>query len=319
MSAGSITGAARLLGKSQPVVTRLIQVLETDVGFALLHRSGPRIAPTDKGVLFHGEIERLLIGLRHIRERADAISTSGNAPIEVVATQTLASGLVPMALAGLAPHDMPSRVHLRSSSAEEVVQSILARTADIGVASLPIDHPGLEIHWIGEAPCVAVVSATSDLARDGILPLAALTGHRIITMANPYRLRRRIDLALAAANVVPSDLIETNASLNAVMSARAGLGVALVDPATALGIPVQGVVVRAIDAHIPFVFGTVTSAGRPVSHAVQSLIDQIKVSAARLLPGFVSRTSGEMDSLSDAIYGPNAPPQSGRLVSEGTR
>jgi len=317
MSAGSITGAARLLGKSQPVVTRLIQDLETDVGFALLHRSGPRIAPTDKGVSFHGEIERLLIGLRHIRERATAIATSGSAPIEVVATQTLAGGLLPMALAGLAPRDMPARVHLRSSSAEQVVQSILARTADIGVASLPIDHPGLEIHWIGEAPCVAVMSATNDLAPNGILPLAALTGQRIITMANPYRLRRRIDLALAAANVGPADLIETNASLNAVMSARAGLGVALVDPATAFGIPVEGVVVRAIDAHIPFVFGTVTSAGMPVSHAVRSLIDQIRVSAAHLLPGFVCRTSVELDSLSDTLYGPNTP-QSGRFVSEAT-
>lgn len=307
MSAGSITGAARLLGKSQPVVTRLIQDLETDLGFAVLHRSGPRIAPTDKGVLFHAEIERLLTGLRHIRERAEAIANSGSAPIEVAATQTLAGGLVPMALAGLDPADMPARVHLRSSSAEQVVQSVLARTADIGVASLPIDHPGLEMHWIGEASCVAAVAADSELARKKTIPLAALAGRRIITMANPYRLRRRLDHALESAGVTPANLIETNASLNAMMSARYGLGVALVDPATAFGIPVEGVVVRPIDAHVPFVFGVVTSAGRPVSRAVQTLIDKIRESSARLLPGFVARTPAEMDQLSDALYGPDAP------------
>ncbi|MGO7465133.1 LysR family transcriptional regulator, partial [Rhizobium ruizarguesonis] len=38
MSAGSVTGAARLLGRSQPAVTRLIQDLEADSGYALLQR-----------------------------------------------------------------------------------------------------------------------------------------------------------------------------------------------------------------------------------------------------------------------------------------
>ena len=76
MSAGSITGAARLLGRSQPVVTRQIQDLEADVGYPLLSRNGPRISPTPKGILFHAEVERLLLGLKHIRQRAAAIGAS---------------------------------------------------------------------------------------------------------------------------------------------------------------------------------------------------------------------------------------------------
>ena len=63
MSAGSVTGAARLLGRSQPAVTRLIQDLEADIGYALLHRSGPRISPTARGLLFHAEVERHLASL----------------------------------------------------------------------------------------------------------------------------------------------------------------------------------------------------------------------------------------------------------------
>uniref|UniRef100_UPI003100ADF6 helix-turn-helix domain-containing protein n=1 Tax=Neorhizobium sp. EC2-8 TaxID=3129230 RepID=UPI003100ADF6 len=49
MSIGSMTGAAKALGKSQPVITRLIQDLEHDLGFSVLHRNGPRIAPTEQG------------------------------------------------------------------------------------------------------------------------------------------------------------------------------------------------------------------------------------------------------------------------------
>src|SRR3954468_4753942 len=69
MSAGSITGAARLLDRSQPAVTRQVRELEADIGYELLHRSGPRIRPTQRGVQFHAQVERLLFGLRHIRAR----------------------------------------------------------------------------------------------------------------------------------------------------------------------------------------------------------------------------------------------------------
>nr|WP_282960456.1 aldo/keto reductase [Burkholderia cenocepacia] len=40
MSAGSVTGAGELLGRSQPAVTRQIQELEADLGYALFDRHG---------------------------------------------------------------------------------------------------------------------------------------------------------------------------------------------------------------------------------------------------------------------------------------
>ena len=70
MSAGSITGAARLLDRSQSQVTRLIQDLETSLGFPLFDRNGPRITPSDKGVAFHAEAERFISGIEHLRNRA---------------------------------------------------------------------------------------------------------------------------------------------------------------------------------------------------------------------------------------------------------
>src|SRR6516225_5813478 len=101
MSAGSITGAAKLLGRSQPVVTRQIQDLETDVGYLLFSRNGPRISPTPKGILFHAEVERLLRGLKHIRERAAAIGAGALPVLSLAAIPALAAGIVPVALAAM--------------------------------------------------------------------------------------------------------------------------------------------------------------------------------------------------------------------------
>src|SRR5947199_229399 len=42
MSTGSVTGAARLLARSQPAITRLVQELEAEVGYALFTRHDRR-------------------------------------------------------------------------------------------------------------------------------------------------------------------------------------------------------------------------------------------------------------------------------------
>src|SRR4051812_41108615 len=89
MNAGSITRAARILGRSQPAVTRLIQDLEAQLGYAILRRSGPRISPTERGVLFYGEVERLLQSFSHASECARAIGRLALRPIEIAATPAL--------------------------------------------------------------------------------------------------------------------------------------------------------------------------------------------------------------------------------------
>ena len=74
ISTGSVTGAAKVIGKSQPVVSRLIQELESDLGFDLFTRYGRRITPTENGVSFYREVERLLDDARRTRLRAEDMS-----------------------------------------------------------------------------------------------------------------------------------------------------------------------------------------------------------------------------------------------------
>ena len=159
MSAGSVTAAGALLGRSQPAVTRLIQELEDSLGYALFERSGPRITPTARAFQLYQEVERSLIGLHRIRERALAIANDSQAPLSIAATPSLASGILSQALAQVQAGglDLPPSLQVHTGSDEYVVESVLAQRFDIGLATLPLDHRGLEIHWIGEAPCVAVV------------------------------------------------------------------------------------------------------------------------------------------------------------------
>ncbi|MDF3833185.1 LysR substrate-binding domain-containing protein [Cupriavidus basilensis] len=312
MTSGSITAAGRLLGRSQPAITRLIQELESEIGFALFARSGPRVSPTERGFLLYEEVEHALVGLQQIRARAAEIAREENRSLQVAATPALAAGLLPLALAGKQPDHATagtagsghaSHIHINSASPEKVVHSVLTGAAEIGLTSLPLEHRGVTVHWIGQAACVAAVRADDPLAARATIPLAACSGRRIVTMQNPYRLRRRLDEAFARAGVEPAALIDTNSSLNALTAVRAGLGIAVLEPVTARGVPLADIVVRPIDADIPFYFGVITPQSRPASAAVLALIDTLAAAARALLPDFTQRGPEQHGALLQALYG----------------
>jgi len=302
MTAGSITGAGQMLGRSQPAVTRSIQDLEQELGLKLFERSGPKVTPTTQAFALRAEVESTLAGARQILQRAQHIAHDDTREITLGATPALAAGLIPAALARLPKTLLPRQVHLRSMLAEQVVQAALAKTLDIGVVSLPLEHKGLHIHWIGEASCVAVLAETSPLAAHPMLGLDQLLHETVITLSNPYRLRGRIDTAFSEMGGQAHHLLETNASLNAVQMARAGLGVALVDPVTALGIPMQGVVVRPLTQHIAFFFGLVSQVAHEQTAAGKALISALQETAEAILPNFVLHPPSQHDTLLQRLY-----------------
>jgi DNA-binding transcriptional LysR family regulator len=304
ISAGSITGAARLLGRSQPALTRLIQELEETLGFSVLHRSGPRVTPTERGLRFHQEVEPVITWLRHLRERAAAIAQDKPRSLEISAIASFAAAMLPAALARLGQDALPEQVHIRAALAEQVVQSVATHVAEIGVTSLPVDHPALEIHWIGEAPCVAAVRADDPLAASETISLASVAGRRLITMANPFRWRRRVDIALEQAGVRPAAILDANTSHTALMAARAGLGVAILEPVIAHGMPLEGVAIRKLDVPISFFWAVVTPYGRPLTPLTEGLVDALEAIARETLTGFVKHPATARDRLMVDVFGP---------------
>ena len=306
MSTGSVTAAGRLLGRSQPAISRLLQELEAEIGYPLFARSGPRVTPTEQGFLLYDDVERALTSLQQIRGRADEIARGQAQPLLVTATSALAAGLVPAALKRIEDRLGAARVQLRSASPERVVHAVLSGAAQLGVTSLPLEHRGLTVHWIAQAPCVVALPEDDPVAQHAVVPVSALAGRRLITMANPYRLRRRLDAALSQ-NVQALGTIETNSSVNALAAVRAGLGVSLLEPVTAYGSPVAGVAIRPIDLDIPFFFGVITPQSQTLTPACQAMADALAEAAAALLPGFVLHDACEHSALLQSIYGDDAP------------
>ncbi|MFD2854678.1 LysR family transcriptional regulator [Seohaeicola zhoushanensis] len=66
MEHGSITEAAAALHRTQPQISRLLQALEDEVGFALFARRNRRLLPTHEGREFYATVERALSGMDEV-------------------------------------------------------------------------------------------------------------------------------------------------------------------------------------------------------------------------------------------------------------
>lgn len=302
MSTGSVTAAGRLLGRSQPAISRLLQELEDEIGYALFKRSGPRVTPTDQGFLLYEDVERALASLREIRSRAQDIARDAGRPLRVAATSALAVGLIPDAVRRVEARTGPGSTQILGMTPERVVHAVLTGAVQLGAASLPLEHRGLDVHWIGQAPCAVALPAGDPAAARPVVALRDLAQRRLITMANPYRLRHRLDQALTQAGSTGANLIETNSSSYALAAVRAGLGVAVLEPVTAYGAPMEGVAIRALDIDIPFYFGAISPQAKPLTTLAGDLADALAEAAAALLPGFVMHAASEHGALLQSVY-----------------
>lgn len=275
ISIGNMTGAAKAIGRSQPVITRLIQDLEAEVGFPLLHRNGPRFTPTAQGIAFYEQVEVFLSGLRVIGEKAATIARSAPLPIEIASVPALATSLLPAALCALPPELFPEHVHVNSTSSENVVQAVMARTADLGLASSPLDNPGVEVHCQNEVSCHAVVASEHPLAGHDIIRPQDLRDARLIVAANPYRLRMQINEALSGHGISPSGFIQSNATYVSLSLARQGLGIAIVEPLTGMGLSMTGLTTIPLSFVVPFRWSVITAIGRPLTPVVEALIHKL--------------------------------------------
>jgi DNA-binding transcriptional LysR family regulator len=283
-ASGSITKAAQLLGRPQPSVTRTIQELEQELGFHLLHRVGRRVQLSDEGVAFEEEARRLLMSFTELAARAKAIAAGKGRILQIAATSAIGTGLIPRALARLG-EELPAETHLAQFLPSIVAQEVRAGRAEIGFSSLPLDTPGLDVLRLYSVPEVVALRADDPLAALDVVPLSAFAGRRLVTLLDPLRFQRHIAQALAARGIETGPVIRTNVSYGALQLVREAGIAAIVDPVTAYGTSLSGVVIRPIDGAAPFQWGIIAGQGRPLRPLALALVEAVEEAAHELIPG----------------------------------
>lgn len=235
LTAGSLTGAARLLNISQPAASKVLQLAEQQLGFALFSRVRGRLQPTEEALLLRHRVEKIVQDIHGLQRLTANIGRPENLPLRVTCTPTLAHMLVPKATTLLRKDFPGSTAELFTQHSAEMCESLMLHEADIGLTLQDAGHQGLRQDALchGRIMLIAPPGWWPDKALSQPVPIAALAGQPMVGITVHDALGRMLQSHLKQVDPAPciSVWVQTYQLARALVAQ--GHGLALVDPFTA--------------------------------------------------------------------------------------
>lgn len=229
IESGSVTRAAEAMHITQSAASRLLQRLESDLGFALFVRVAGRMTPTEDAKALYVEAQRSFIGMRQIEQAAQRIRDIGTGTLRICVMPTLQQGVLPGLVAEFCRLHPGISVLLDVQSHHDVVHSVLRGVVEIGFATVPLDEPKLAISVLSERAAVCLVPASHPLAAKRRIRIEDLRDVEYINVPGA-RFRDQIDRLFAEHDVRRRMRIDARTILAATALVASGAGVSIVDP-----------------------------------------------------------------------------------------
>ncbi|MFB7599779.1 LysR family transcriptional regulator [Streptomyces sp. NPDC056160] len=140
VNAGTYSGAAAVLGYTQPAVTQQMKALERTVGSPLFIRVGRRMRLTEAGETLARHAEAILGSLSVAEEQVTAITRLRSGRVRVCAFPSANATVVPEALARLAADHPGIRVQLLEDEPPDSLERLARGECDV---TLAFTYPGL--------------------------------------------------------------------------------------------------------------------------------------------------------------------------------
>lgn len=274
--AETVTQAARMLYISQPAVTRLIADLEEDVGFALFERTRGRLYPTAEGMTLYEEVERSLIGVERIARIAEGIKASRVGTLQIAAAPALSLSFLPRAIAAFMENHPDISVSLSSNTSRAVVDMVMKQRCNVGFVILPMNYASMHGELLMATDMVCALPPGHRHAGKAVIKPEDLAGDRFISNPRELHSRLQTDALFASFGIERKLQIETQINAGVCVFVESGLGVALVDPITALHFVDRDIVFRRFEPALQYEFQILFPSQRPPSLLVRAFVDHVR-------------------------------------------
>lgn len=283
MLAGSATGAAELLHTSQPTVSRELARLESLLGYSLFDRVQGRLRPHARALALWEEVQRSWQGLDRVVDRAVALGRPADAAqsLSVLCLPALSHALLPGAAARMLAAHAGARISVTPQEPPLLEEWMTAQRFDMGLSEQvsSATPPGTRSQLLLTLDEVAVLPAGHALAARPVLQLADFADQPFVSLSAEDPYRRQIDALFAEAGVLRQMRMETHSAVAVCAMVQRGLGVAIVNPLTALAVAGQGVVVRRVGFSVPFSVSLVLPLYRAALEEVGWMVEALEAEA----------------------------------------
>ena len=298
MTSGSATRAAKVLGLSQPAVSMALRRLEERAGLELFQRPGGKLQPTQQAQALLAEVQRHFVGMDVIEQRIRSLKQFGAGRVRIAAFPGLGTGFVPRVLADLAAVGTRSMVSLQVMGSQDVRSQVLRDEVELGIAAQDISTAGVEhalfAHYFG----VVALPPGHPLARSSVVTPKQLARHPFVALHPDDAVSQRLDAILHAHGLQLQTVVETSYTFSLCELVRNRIGVALVNPVTAVDYLDAGLVFRPFSERLEFTALTMWPAGRPLSPFARQMLGAMR-----------ARLQADMDGLRATM-----PPAAGKVA-----
>lgn len=270
---GGFTRAARALHVTQPALSEGVARLEAELGVTLFHRVPRDVVLTSAGVAFLEPARQMLRTRSVLNESVAAVAGVSTGQLDLVALPTLAAEPL-AALIGEFRGSFPGvSVHVsQPEDAAAVSARVRDGSAEIGLAELPVNEPGLVSKTLLVQQLVVSIPAGSPIAGRRRLRIEDLATVPLITTPKGTSLRRLTDQAFEEAGLTPTIAVETEQRESVLPLVAAGAGATVLPKRLADSNTDPRVVTATLTPSIKREIGLIRRTG-PVSPAAQAFLE----------------------------------------------
>ena len=296
MRTGTMSGAGRSLGRSQPAISAIVAALEAEFGTPLFRREGGRLHPVPEAYYLLEEAEAILGRIESAAAMMRASSADHAGSLRIAAMPGPSVFLLPQVIADFTRERRDVSVTLLSRSSAVVHRLVATQRYDAGFADLGTgdDAPSslLEIERF-IFPCLCALASDDPLAsREGVDP-RDLSGYPMAALYRDHPTRLQTEAAFAARGARFDLRFEAQYFLPLLTYVENGLAASVVDPLTAeayasyRGDP-SGVVFRPFTPPVTLDTALIVPTHQPLSRLAQAFVatlrERLAQTAARSEP-----------------------------------
>jgi DNA-binding transcriptional LysR family regulator len=196
--------------------------------------------------------------------------------LRVISVPPFLQQVIPTAIAKRLSRNPQLSVRLDVARRIDLADWINRRDFDLAVVGLPVDRPEVSIHPLPSVEAVAVLPRAHALAGQQRIALRQLVAGPLVAHSSGPMMRFELDRALAAQGLPSVLAVEAPTAWLVCALVRAGAGLAVVDPLTAVAQVGNGLVARRLKEKIMLKYGIMTLRERTLMGEAATLAHVIK-------------------------------------------
>ncbi|WP_313124279.1 LysR family transcriptional regulator [Pseudescherichia sp.] len=283
MTAGNLTEAARLLHTSQPTVSRELARFEKVIGLTLFERSRGRLHPTVQGLRLFEEVQRSWYGLDRIVSAAESLREFRQGELSIVCLPVFSQSFLPLLLQPFLARYPEVSLNVVPQESPLLEEWLSAQRHDLGLTETLSTPAGTERTPLLTLNEVCVLPAGHPLAQHEVLTPQDFQGENYISLSRSDSYRQLLDALFNEHQVKRRMVVETHSAASVCALVRAGVGVSVVNPLTALDYASSGVVVRPFSIAVPFTVSLIRPLHRPASALVDAFSAHLQQAVSRII------------------------------------